>query len=161
MLPFPIIYDEGYDLNFGDHVFQTAKYRMIRELLLRRRVASPEDFLAPSAATREQLHSVHAAQDLFPANYGALAQSVLTAIRTIGGEALIRDVFETRRAQLKSRIGKRLSDRLPHDATLWERVREVASYQDETGYLGRAARDADGSIRLREHNCAIAGVSVP
>ena len=103
----------------------------------------------------------NAAQDLFPANYGALAQSVLTAIRTIGGEALIRDVFETRRAQLKSRIGKRLSDRLPHDATLWERVREVASYQDETGYLGRAARDADGSIRLREHNCAIAGVSVP
>ena len=102
-----------------------------------------------------------AAQDLFPANYGALAQSVLTAIRSIGGESLIRDVFEARRIHLKLRITQRLADRLPNDATLWERVREVASYQDETGYLGRAVRDPDGTIRLCEHNCAISGVSVP
>ena len=102
-----------------------------------------------------------AAQDLFPANYGALAQSVLTAIRSIGGEPLIRDVFEARRVHLTSRITQRLADRLPNDATLWERVREVASYQDETGYLGRAVRDPDGTIRLCEHNCAISGVSVP
>ena len=102
-----------------------------------------------------------AAQDLFPANYGALAQSVLTAIRSIGGESLIRDVFEARRVHLKLRITQRLADRLPNDATLWERVREVASYQDETGYLGRAVRDPDGTIRLCEHNCAISGVSVP
>jgi len=102
-----------------------------------------------------------AAQDLFPANYGALAQSVLTAVRSIGGESLIHDVFEARRAQLKSRIGQRLAERLPNDSTLWERVREVASYQDETGYLGRAVRDPDGTIRLCEHNCAISGVSVP
>ena len=101
-----------------------------------------------------------AAQDLFPANYGALAQSVLTAIRSIGGEPLIRDVFEARRVHLTSRITQRLADRLPNDATLWERVREVASYQDETGYLGRAVRDPDGTIRLCEHNCAISGVSV-
>ena len=101
-----------------------------------------------------------AAQDLFPANYGALAQSVLTAIRSIGGESLIRDVFEARRVHLTSRITQRLADRLPNDATLWERVREVASYQDETGYLGRAVRDPDGTIRLCEHNCAISGVSV-
>jgi predicted ArsR family transcriptional regulator len=102
-----------------------------------------------------------AAQDLFPANYGALAQSFLTAIRSIGGEALIRDVFEARRAQLKTRIGNRLADRLPNGASLWERVREVAIYEDETGYLGRATRDPDGTIWLREHNCAISGVSGP
>ena len=61
MLPFPIIYGEGYDLNFGDHVFQTAKYRLTREWLLRRRVASPLDFQAPAAATLEQLRTAHAA----------------------------------------------------------------------------------------------------
>jgi acetoin utilization deacetylase AcuC-like enzyme len=60
MLSFPIIYGEGYDLNFGDHVFQSAKYRLTRELLQRRRVASPEDFLAPAAATLEQLQTAHA-----------------------------------------------------------------------------------------------------
>jgi predicted ArsR family transcriptional regulator len=102
-----------------------------------------------------------AAQELFPANYGALAQSFLTAIRSIGGETLIRDVFEARRRQLKTRIRDRLQERLPNSASLWDRVREVASYQDETGYLGRATRDEDGTIRLCEHNCAISGVSGP
>jgi predicted ArsR family transcriptional regulator len=102
-----------------------------------------------------------AAQDLFPANYGALAQSILTAVRGIGGDKLIRDVFEARRHQLKSRIGNRLAERLPAGASLWERVREVAGYQDETGYLGRATRDAGGAIWLCEHNCAISGVAGP
>lgn len=102
-----------------------------------------------------------AAQELFPANYGALAQSFLAAIRQIGGEELIRNVFEARRELLKARIGKRLQDKLPPGATLWERTRELASYQDETGYLGRATRDPDGAIRLSEHNCAISGVSGP
>jgi predicted ArsR family transcriptional regulator len=102
-----------------------------------------------------------AAQELFPANYGALAQSFLTAIRTIGGEELIHDVFETRRAQLRARIARRIAERLPSGSTLWERARELAAYQDETGYLGRATRDADGTIRLTEHNCAIFGISGP
>jgi predicted ArsR family transcriptional regulator len=102
-----------------------------------------------------------AAQELFPANYGALAQSFLAAIRQIGGDELIHSVFEARRELLKSRISKRLQEKLPSGASLWERTREVASYQDETGYLGRASRDLDGTIRLLEHNCAIAGVSGP
>ncbi len=99
------------------------------------------------------------AQELFPANYGALTQSILAAIRSVGGEQLIADVFAARRQLLKARVTRRLQERLPDDATLWERVREVASFQDETGYLGRAVRDADGSIRLCEHNCAIFGVA--
>lgn len=99
------------------------------------------------------------AQDLFPANYGALAQSVLTAVRSIGGEELVEQVFEARRMQLKSRIARRLEERLPPDATLWEKVREVAAFQDESGYLGRATRDGDGTIRLYEHNCAIFEIS--
>jgi predicted ArsR family transcriptional regulator len=100
-----------------------------------------------------------AAQELFPANYGALAQSFLAAIRQIGGDALIHSVFEARRELLKARIGRRLQEKLPAGATLWERVREMATYQDETGYLGRATCDPDGTIHLSEHNCAISGVS--
>ena len=100
-----------------------------------------------------------AAQELFPANYGALAQSILTAIRTVGGDALIGDVFEARCELIKARINHRLEERLPSGASLWERVREVAAYQDENGYLSRASLDQDGTIRLYEHNCAIYGVS--
>lgn len=102
-----------------------------------------------------------AAQELFPANYGALAQSFLTAIRSIGGEELIQEVFEARRRHLRARLERRLDEHLPGNAPLWDRVLEVASFQDETGYLGRATRDPDGTIRLREHNCAISGVAGP
>ena len=59
MLPFPLIYADDFDLNLGDHVFQAAKYRLIRELLLRRGVAAPGDFIAPPPATREELLTVH------------------------------------------------------------------------------------------------------
>jgi acetoin utilization deacetylase AcuC-like enzyme len=59
MLPFPLIYADAYDLNFGNHVFQASKFRLIRELLLRCRVAAPGDFLAPRPATREELLTVH------------------------------------------------------------------------------------------------------
>ena len=68
-----------------------------------------------------------AAQELFPANYGALTQSVLTAIRTVGGDKLIEEVFEARREILRARIGHRIEERLPANATLWEKVKEVAS----------------------------------
>jgi acetoin utilization deacetylase AcuC-like enzyme len=59
MLPFPLVYHDGYDLHFGDHVFPTAKYRLIRRQLLDDFFAGPEDFLTPERATREQLLLVH------------------------------------------------------------------------------------------------------
>ena len=99
-----------------------------------------------------------AAQELFPANYGSLTQSIMVAIRHVGGDELIERIFEARRELLAARIKHRL-ERLPETATLWERVREVASYTEDTGYLGEATREADGTIRLQEHNCAIYGVS--
>ena len=93
MLPFPIIYGEGYDLNFGDHVFQTAKYRMIRELLLRRHVAAPEDFLAPSAATREQLHTVHAAHWIARLENGRLNYHEILRLEAPYSRAMVRAAF--------------------------------------------------------------------
>lgn len=59
MLPFPLVYHDGYDLNFGRHVFPTQKYRLIRRRLLETYTAGPEDFLTPAPATSEQLRLVH------------------------------------------------------------------------------------------------------
>jgi acetoin utilization deacetylase AcuC-like enzyme len=59
VLPFPLIYHDGYDLQFGQHVFPTQKYRLIRKRLLEEFFAGPEDFLTPAPATREQLRLVH------------------------------------------------------------------------------------------------------
>jgi acetoin utilization deacetylase AcuC-like enzyme len=59
MLPFKLIYHDGYDLNFGAHVFPSQKYRLVREQLLAEGVAAPDDFLVPSPAADEDVLRVH------------------------------------------------------------------------------------------------------
>jgi acetoin utilization deacetylase AcuC-like enzyme len=59
VLPFKLIYHDGYDLNLGAHVFPSQKYRMIRDRLLAEGFAQPEDFLEPEPATDEDLMLVH------------------------------------------------------------------------------------------------------
>ena len=85
----------------------------------------------------------------------AWPSGLLAAIRAIGGEGLVDDVFEERRRRTSERIRQRLADRLPADAPLVDRARELAVIQDEQGYLAEAVIGADGVIRLVERNCAI------
>ena len=59
MLSFPLIYHDGYDLNFGDHVFPSVKYKLIRERMLGEGFAAPDDFLQPEPSTDEDLMLVH------------------------------------------------------------------------------------------------------
>lgn len=59
MLPFPLVYHDGYDLHFGRHVFPAEKYRLVRRRLLDTCTAGPEDFLTPAPASGEQLRLVH------------------------------------------------------------------------------------------------------
>jgi acetoin utilization deacetylase AcuC-like enzyme len=59
MLPFRIVYHPGYDLNIGDHVFPSAKFRRIRERLLAEKLAYEEEFVSPEPATDEDLTLVH------------------------------------------------------------------------------------------------------
>ena len=59
MLGFRLVYHDGYDLNLGAHVFPSQKYRLIRERLLATGFAEPGDFLAPEAASEEDLLLVH------------------------------------------------------------------------------------------------------
>jgi predicted ArsR family transcriptional regulator len=67
----------------------------------------------------------------------------------------VERVFEARRRQITVHVRDRLAERLPANAPMTDRVRELAVIQDEQGYLCSAEVDADGTIRLREHNCAI------
>lgn len=59
MLPFPAIYHDGYDMNFGKHVFPTRKYRLIRDALADSFGATVEEFILPQAAERAALRLVH------------------------------------------------------------------------------------------------------
>ena len=99
------------------------------------------------------------AQDLFPANYDGLATGLLAAIGAVGGSDLVEEVFAARRRQIGERIRRRLEERLPKNASLAARVRELSVIQDEQGYLCETLLAPDGTIRLREHNCAIYNVA--
>jgi acetoin utilization deacetylase AcuC-like enzyme len=59
MLPFKLIYHDGYDLHLGAHVFPSQKYRMVRDQLLADGIATPEDFLSPAPASDEDILRVH------------------------------------------------------------------------------------------------------
>lgn len=95
------------------------------------------------------------AQGLFPTDYGGFASGLVKAIEAVGGDDLVEQVFSARRRQIGDRARRRMDEQLPDDATLEDRVRVLAVLQDEAGYLAEAVVGDDGSLRLREHNCAI------
>jgi predicted ArsR family transcriptional regulator len=116
------------------------------------------------------------AQDLFPSGYHTLAVDLVDAIRAIGGDRLLDQVFASRRERLRQTIEDRLdagerSDGVRaegHDTVagtarrrpplahgLEARVRQLAVVQDQHGYLAEDLVGDDGLLRLRQHNCAI------
>lgn len=99
------------------------------------------------------------AQELFPSNYNGLAAGLLAAIGAVGGDGLIEQVFEARRRQASARIRRELDERVGPKAPFLDRVRALAVLQDEQGYLADAVVGDDGTLLLREHNCAILEVA--
>jgi predicted ArsR family transcriptional regulator len=106
-----------------------------------------------------------AAQSAFPASYDRLSEGLLHAVAAVGGKALLDEVFRTRRAMLAASARGRLQAEGLADAPLADRVEALARIQDELGYLASAERcsgpdgQPNGTIRLREHNCAIYAIA--
>ena len=59
MLPFKLIYSDGYYLPIGAHVFPTEKYKRVHDRLLADGVAEARDFLEPESATDQDILLVH------------------------------------------------------------------------------------------------------
>jgi acetoin utilization deacetylase AcuC-like enzyme len=59
MLPFRLVYHEGYDLNLGTHVFPSQKFRLIAEKLVKDGLAKDEDFVRPEPAEDADILAVH------------------------------------------------------------------------------------------------------
>jgi acetoin utilization deacetylase AcuC-like enzyme len=77
MLPFKLVYHDGYDLNLGAHVFPSQKYRLIAEKLLAGGIASQEDFLRPEPASDADILRVHTAEWVNKLKTGTLTVSDL------------------------------------------------------------------------------------
>lgn len=77
MLPFKLIYHEGYDLNLGGHVFPSQKYRLIADRLASEGIALPDDFLRPEPAADKDILRVHTPEWVSKLKNGTLTPSDL------------------------------------------------------------------------------------
>jgi acetoin utilization deacetylase AcuC-like enzyme len=75
MLPFKLVYHQGYDLNLGEHVFPSQKFRLIAELLVQEGIAAEGDFLTPDLAADEDILRVHTAEWVHKLKTGTLTAS--------------------------------------------------------------------------------------
>lgn len=89
MLPFKLIYDHGYDLHLGAHVFPSQKYRMVRDKLLKDGIADAGDFLAPAAATDADILRVHSAEYVRKLKTGSLSYAEVLQLEVPYSQELI------------------------------------------------------------------------
>jgi acetoin utilization deacetylase AcuC-like enzyme len=75
MLPFKLVYHNGYDLNLGEHVFPSQKFHLIAETLVREGIAAREDFLTPDFAADEDILRAHTAEWVDKLKTGTLTAS--------------------------------------------------------------------------------------
>ncbi len=80
MLPFKLIYGDGYDLNLGAHVFPSQKFRMIRDRLLEQGIAEPGDFLVPEPAADEDVLRVHLPEYVRKLKTGTLSEAEIARL---------------------------------------------------------------------------------
>ncbi len=89
MLPFKLIYADGYDLNLGAHVFPSQKYRLVRDRLLREGIASAADLLAPAEASDDDVLRVHTAEYVRKLKTGTLSRAEIQKLEVPYSEELI------------------------------------------------------------------------
>jgi acetoin utilization deacetylase AcuC-like enzyme len=73
MLPFKLIYSDDYFLPIGAHVFPAEKYRRVHDRLIHDEVAEPSDFIAPQAASDQDILLVHTPQYVQKLKTGTLS----------------------------------------------------------------------------------------
>jgi acetoin utilization deacetylase AcuC-like enzyme len=89
VLPFKLIYDHRYDLNLGDHVFPSQKYRLVYEELVRRGIADRNDFLSPAPASDEDVLRVHRSDYVLKLKTGSLSYAEVQQLEVPYSQELI------------------------------------------------------------------------
>lgn len=92
MLPFKLVYHDGYDLNLGAHVFPSQKFRLISEKLRADGIASPDDFLRPEAAADADILRVHTPDWVGKLKTGTLTYSEIMKLEVPYSQELV-DAF--------------------------------------------------------------------
>ncbi|MGH9377751.1 MAG: histone deacetylase family protein [Terriglobia bacterium] len=75
-----LIYSDQYDLNLGEHVFQSVKYKLTQEKLVREGVVSARDILDPEPAPDEDIARVHTQEYIRKLKEGTLSYQEILAM---------------------------------------------------------------------------------
>jgi acetoin utilization deacetylase AcuC-like enzyme len=75
MLPFKLIYSDGYYLPIGPHVFPAEKYRRVHRRLIETGIAAAEDFITPEPASDRDILLVHTPEYVQKLKTGTLSAS--------------------------------------------------------------------------------------
>ena len=89
-LPFKLIYDHRYDLNLGDHVFPSQKYRLVYERLSHGGIAQSGDFLSPQPAKDEDVLRVHNPEYVRKLKTGSLSYAEVLQLEVPYSQELIQ-----------------------------------------------------------------------
>jgi acetoin utilization deacetylase AcuC-like enzyme len=92
-LPFKLVYHDRYDLNLGEHVFPSQKFRLIYEMLLREGLAKEEDFLKPDPASDEDMLRVHSEEWVRKLKTGTLTGSDVMRLEVPYSAELVEAVW--------------------------------------------------------------------
>lgn len=89
MLPFKLVYHDGYDLNLGAHVFPSQKYKLIAQRLQADGIASQEDFLRPESASDADILRVHTEEWVGKLKTGTLTRSDIMKLEVPYSQELV------------------------------------------------------------------------
>jgi acetoin utilization deacetylase AcuC-like enzyme len=88
-----VVYSAQYDLNLGNHVFPSIKYRLIKEKLLRDQIVSAEDIVEPRAASEDDIALVHSRDYIQKLQAGKLTYLEILRLEIPYSPELVRAVW--------------------------------------------------------------------
>ncbi len=88
-----VVYSDQYDLNLGNHVFPSIKYRLIKEKLLRDEIVSAQDIVAPPAASADDIALVHDREYIGKLQSGKLTYMEILRLEIPYSPELVRAVW--------------------------------------------------------------------
>jgi acetoin utilization deacetylase AcuC-like enzyme len=90
MLPFKLVYSEGYYLPIGDHVFPAEKYRRVRDRLIASGLADASDFVEPQPASDQDILLVHKPEYVNKLKTGSLSAREAMELEVPFSEELVK-----------------------------------------------------------------------
>ena len=88
-----VVYSAQYDLNLGNHVFPSIKYRLIKEKLLRDQIVTPEEIVEPRAAAEDDIALVHSRDYIHKLQAGKLTYLEILRLEIPYSPELVRAVW--------------------------------------------------------------------